>query len=242
MLVPVLTYLLSKAHIIARLLMLGVITVFRIDQVMSSKEDLDYPSLKHYRHACSQRRSLDDMLTLIIHEISNRFIESSVSLDDKGVDSNQDAASQPSHTRSRKISVRMENKWLHITDLSPKRNVKKFYDTPGDSEKNMIITRRLECPGNPIFRVYYNDTKKEIDPKGKGSRSSCALCSRHTNVYCAICHVWLCGPHIDREDSTGRSVVLCLKYQEVYGYNTCWNTWHKPGLDQLYANKNNDKL
>jgi len=217
--------------------MLGVITIFRLDQVLSSKEDLDYSSLKHYRHNCTHRMTLDDMLTLLVHEISRRFSEPDpdVSSSSEADDASQGDSTKPL-TRSNKVILQNES-WLNITGKSPKRNVRKFYDDAAGSnneDKKILNTRRVNCTGNPIFRLNYDSEKKKINMKGKGSRNSCAVCSKDTNVYCTGCHVWLCGPHVGRPDSSGRDVVICLASQ-VYCLNTCWSTHHKPGLDLSQA-------
>ncbi len=115
--------------------MLGVITIFRLDQVMSSKEDLKYSSLKHYRHTCSQRMTLDDMLTLLVHEISRRFSEpdSDDSSSTEADDASQGNSLQVPYTRSNKVIVQNEC-WLNnITGRSPKKTVKKFYDDAKES-------------------------------------------------------------------------------------------------------------
>jgi hypothetical protein len=213
--------------------MLGVITIFRLEQALSSKEDLNsYSSLKHYRHACSERRSLDDVLVLIVHQISEWFSSSSDSDSESDEANGNQAVKLPTRSSTRRTNVRNEYPWVKVTGHSPIRGVKAWYDAvPLNKDKKLIYDRRMECPGNPIYRGHYDDTVKEMDPKGKGARNKCALCPMQTNIWCSLCHTWLCGPHIDRKDSAGRDVVICLKYQEIYGYNTCWSMWHKPGID-----------
>jgi hypothetical protein len=174
--------------------MLGVITIYCLEQIMSSKEDLEqYPSLKHYRNACSKRMSLDDILAFIVHEIS-RVTEPSDSVNDDAVNPDQVTPSNPNptHRRSTMMTVKMEM-WLKpSTGHSPKRNVKKFY-SPDDETicegKQKLYTRRLECSGNAVYRVHYDDAKKEINPKGDRSRSTCVQCKQQTNVFCSICKV-----------------------------------------------------
>ena len=91
--------------------------------------------------------------------------------------------------------------------------------------------RRLECADNPVYRVHYDDVKKEVNPKGEGARNTCVVCKKQTIVFCTSCRVWLCGPHVERLDHiTEKNVVVCLKFGEVYSYNTCWHSWQKPGL------------
>ena len=57
-----------QTHVIGRILLLGAISIFRLEQIMTAKEDLDYyPSLRHYRNANSQRLTFDDALAEMVH-------------------------------------------------------------------------------------------------------------------------------------------------------------------------------
>jgi len=218
--------------------MLSLITMFRLDQFLSAKKDLDYPSLKHYRNAASHRRTFDDMILMVIRVISDRFkgvnLEKIVSIssseEEDEEEENATAKTKP-RTRARSLLFEDRSSWLRSMERSPTRNVRNFYESVDQSSS--LYNRRIECAGSPIYRV--NVVKNQIITKGKGCRNRCALCTLVTNFWCSNCHVWLCGPHIGRKDEeTGNNKLISFKDCNIYGLNTCWINWHEPGLHMMH--------
>jgi len=224
---------------------LGAISIFRLAQILTAKEDLDtaYKSLKHFRNAACQRMTFDDVLADLIHAIST-----SIDLhDDVSNDSdNESSLTQPPSSgrgrQTRTIKVR-EMSWVRRTGNSPQRRVKEFYSNPcPKNESKAILRRRKFCPGNPVYRVAYDQNEKKMKLKGKGSRNHCAQCSALTNCWCTICHTWLCGPHLDRPHEEKDSVVQLntsndrnnSNLQKLFCLNTCWIMWHQEGLDRIH--------
>lgn len=222
---------LTQAHVIGRILLSSVITIFRLEQIMTAKEDLDYPSLRHYRNANSHRMTFDDVLAKIVHTILERFGEMpSNSVPDN---TNFQCSAEGQGIRTRSMKVR-DVPLVTFTGNSPKRNVKSFYANPKPAVCQPILERRLNCAGNAVYRVDYDEKNKVVNNKGKGSRSLCALCSAFTNVWCTICHTWLCGPHVDRKCDDYETVIRLSLSGNVYCLNTCWMMWHENGLKRTH--------
>ena len=135
-------------------------------------------------------------------------------------------------TRSMKVR---DMTWVRFTGKSPIMKVNGFYtNEAARPEDRPIIERRKWCPGNPVFCVEYDEKEKKINKKGGGSRNLCALCSKSTNVWCTICHAWLCGPHVERQYEGIDAVVRLSAPKKVYCLNTCWISWHQEGLDRIH--------
>ena len=189
--------------------------MLHLDQILSAKKDLAYPSLKHYRNAASHRRTLDDMLVRVIHLISDRCKEASIERmipitddEDDNEEEEQEIVPLRSKPRTRSLLVEDHSSWLRYVEGSPTRNVRKFYEAVDES--SFLYKRRMECAGCPVYRV--NIAKSKILHKGAGCRNRCVLCSQNTHVWCSNCHAWLCGPHIDRADEeTGNMKVVCFE-------------------------------
>ena len=219
-----------QAHVIGRIFLLSAISGFRLEQIMTAKEDLNYPSLRHYRNANSHRLTFDDALAEMVHSIIELNDEKPANSVPENTNFNSSAGGQGTRTRSMKVK---DVPLVKVTGDSPQRNIKKFYDNPKQGNRQ-ILERRLNCVGNSVYRVDYDETGKVIDQKGKGSRGRCVLCSSLTNVWCTICHTWLCGPHLDRNCDDRETVIRLSLSSNVYCLNTCWMMWHENALKQSH--------
>ena len=217
--------------------MLTVITLFRLDQIISAKKNLEYPSLKHYRNAASHRRTFDDTIIMVVRIICDRTQEQSLpnmistsSSDDEEIGREFSQNHKQRFTRN-SLQVVDRSSWFHSIEGSPKRNLKKFYENVTPTSKS--FSRRITCSGSPIYRV--SVVGKKIETDGSGSRNSCAQCGKLTHIYCTNCHVWFCGPHVGRCDEEGRSTVVCFSNTpKIYGLKTCWMDWHESGLQMMH--------
>ena len=214
-------------------MLLGTITILRLEQILSAKDNLDsYPSLRHFRNASSHRITFDDASAEIVIAISNSLNDQSSSNDER---SSAELA-QPGRVRvTRSMRVR-DMQWVRFTGDSPTRKVQAFYANEAvNSERHHIIERRKWCPGNAVYCVSFDEKEKMIVKKGEGTRNSCALCSKTTQVWCTICHTWLCGPHVERQFEETDCVIRLSAAKKIFCLNTCWILWHQEGLDRIHG-------
>jgi hypothetical protein len=123
---------------------------------------------------------------------------------------------------------------------TPARNVRTFYNSdPKNDRQAAIHERRKNCTGIVTYRTHWDKASGDVNAKGKGARGSCANCNKPlTNVWCAGCHTWLCGPHVPLQSELGSATILNTIINPVTGVeshvcfrNSCWHEWHKHALE-----------
>jgi hypothetical protein len=130
-----------------------------------------------------------------------------------------------------------------IVGKTPARNVQRFYGAdPQNEHQRVIQERRKNCLGLVMFRTHRDAQSGKLNPKGKGARGPCAFCAKPlTNVWCAGCHTWLCGPHVEiqsdlrcnvivntvRSPFTGTQKTVCFR-------NSCWHEWHAVAYNKQF--------
>jgi len=210
-------------------LLLCAISIFRLEQIQTADENLDYPSLRHYRNANSRRLTFDDALGEIVHTILATLYDARSSDSE-----NENTTIQRGSRQTRSMKIR-DLPLIRFTGLSPQRKVKDYYDNPKPRKADRtIVERRVNCPGNPVYRLFYDEKEKVTNSKGKGSRNSCVLCSSLTNIWCSLCHTWLCGPHIERGHEGKDAIVRLNASENICCKNTCWMMWHERGLYRIH--------
>eukprot|EP00978_Attheya_sp_CCMP212_P011481 scaffold28323_cov49-Attheya_sp.AAC.1 len=164
--------------------------------------------------------STEVVLPVVVSNITRRALRSTVNVD---------------HTR-----------WgAAVVGKTPARNVKSFYESdPLNEEQRIIQERRKACMGLVMFRTH-QDSSGTVNPKGKGARGACGFCKKPlTNVWCAGCHTWLCGPHIELSSEKGSSTILNAIANpititgiqtQIYCRNSCWHDWHKFAYEKQFV-------
>jgi hypothetical protein len=216
--------------------LLGAVVTHRIFQITSGKKDIEkYGSLVRLREANNHRLSFRDALRrmseawsvsttevvpppMVVSSIARRALRSTMNVD---------------HTR-----------WgADVVGKTPARNVKAFYESdPLNEDQRIIQERRKACMGLVMFRTH-RDSNGEVNTKGKGARGACGFCKKPlTNVWCAGCHTWLCGPHIELAPELGSGIILNAIANPITGLqkriccrNSCWHEWHKFAYEKQCA-------
>lgn len=187
---------------VGRLLLLSAVTIHRLLQILSAKEDLDYHSLYHFRHASNERCSFGELIDRMANLLATRKIVESTGSANQVLDILQNEAivdHRRNCSRLQKTKVTGMQIGSVITSMTPMKKVLKFYDSSEGSLKyEQVLNRRKDCTGMPVYCVHYDPVKKEASTKGKGAQARCARCGKVTNSFCLGCHHWLCGPHLAR--------------------------------------------
>jgi hypothetical protein len=211
------------------MLLLGAVVSHRIYQITSGKKDIEkYESLIRLREANNHRVSFRDGL--------RRMSEAWSLSTEAGPQLTAGVLNTPRRRALRSTANVDHRKWgAAITGKTPAQNVKGFYESdPLNEEQKKIQERRKACMGLVMFRTH-RDSSGVVNPKGKGARGACGFCKKPlTNVWCAGCHTWLCGPHIQLSSELGSSIILNAVTNPVTGVqtqiccrNSCWHEWHK---------------
>jgi hypothetical protein len=214
--------------------------MFRVNQLVTAKDDLNfYSSLFDMRHAATQRLSFRRSL----RRVSKQWLAQQQRQNRDLLGTNVLVVAPTRQTRSN-ADVETRGWCLPRTGRTPARKVAEWYqnDSSTSQLEAMIKQRKQNCPGLPVYRVGEDENEK-----GKGGRGSCAQCHKpNSNIFCGICHTWLCGPHIPlRQAATEPHFIFCslenaaavspptrLLSSAASGTNgimfrnSCWHIWH----------------
>jgi hypothetical protein len=221
--------------------------MFRVHQLATAKEDLNfYTSLFAMRHASTQRISFKTSL----RKVANQWLAQQKRQNRDLLGTSVSVSAPIRQTRSN-ADIEVQGWCLPRTGKTPARKVAEWYqnDTSTSQVEVMIKERKHNCPGLPLYRVGEDENMNE---KGKGARGSCAKCHKtNSNMYCGICHTWLCGPHIPlRPNATDPHYVFCSvvnaedeasqprvggtnpRSNGIIFRNSCWHIWHGDAYNQ----------
>jgi hypothetical protein len=191
-----------------------------------------YPSLKHFRDANNHRATICEGL---------RVMGKAWKLP-AAIPQAASAINAPTRRALRSTrNVDQREQWgAAPVGTTPARKVQTFYESdPKNAKQAAIHERRKNCTGIVTYRTHWDKASGDVNAKGKGARGSCANCNKPlTNVWCAGCHTWLCGPHVPLQSELGSATILNTIINPVTGVeshvcfrNSCWHEWHKHALE-----------
>jgi hypothetical protein len=235
--------------------LIGAVAVFRIIQLTTAKTDTEiaYPSLKHFRAANSQRYTFRTALKCMAMAWRDQQNQ-----DEEEANEEENIRPHPNILLSQATRATRSNANLQPTlwgnpkiGFTPVKNVKSFYSKASFNQVELEIKdRRTNCMGLPLYRVFKDPVSGEVRQKGKGSRGKCARCSGTTQMWCGICHTWLCGPHVEMkndEDESSKYIFKLLAGEAglfrsssrlsddsgIVCRNSCWHEWHNQGYKRI---------
>ena len=233
----ILKTVLLQASAISRIFLLGAIVTNRIYQICTAQKDVDqYPSLLHYRDANNHRATIREGLRLM-GRAWRLSAEASVPPQSAAINAPRRALRSTANVDQREWGAA-------AVGNTPARNVRTFYEAdPKNINQKAVHERRKNCRGLVMFRTF-RDKSGQVHPKGAGARGACAFCKKPlTNVWCAGCHTWLCGPHIELSSELGSSMIVNTITNPFTGIqkqicfrNSCWHEWHKFAYESQSAN------
>ena len=231
-----------QGHAISRMLLIVATIIHRLNQFFTAKPNLlDYPSLPHFRNACSHRSTFHETLNDIIWTVKLRSRPTSIPRPQPASRGITGALTRRGDTRNKIVAWGSER-----TGATPQKNLKQFYSRSESGFRNdselEFHERQAYCTGNPLYRVSF-DTK---NPKGAGSRGTCAICNKISNVWCMGCHRFLCNIGLPANRSESIMIgddpkYITLEYERegengkeiinVCGFYSCWHKGHQAALD-----------
>ena len=208
-----------QGHAISRMLLIVAVIIHRLNHFFTAKDDLmEYPS--HFRNAASHRSTFQETLNSIVWAVKLSYRPLSIP-----------PSVPPSHCITGALTRRGDTRtkvvaWGSLrTGATPQKNLKQFYDKSKIRKPSELeFHERVDsCTGNGIYRVCY-ETKNRTGP---GSRGSCAVCGKLSNIWCIKCHRWLCNIALpaNRSESLRSGddpKYITLKYEEEGRH-----TWHR---------------
>jgi hypothetical protein len=239
--------------------LIGAVAVFRIHQLTTSQTDMEiaYGCLKNFRGANNERCSFQESLKLIGSAWRDQQIEKEreqENVDPAAGERRDILANIPRSTRSN-ADLKPALWGNPKIGFTPMKKVRAFYSKSIrqlSAPEIEIKNRREDCAGLPLYRVYKDPNSGEIVQKGKGSRGKCARCGAITQMWCGICHTWLCGPHVEMKgaslvDNEDRKFIFKLLAGDssllgsgrlmddcgIVCRNSCWHEWHATGYERL---------
>jgi len=182
-----------QAHAIARILLLLCIQIHRANQIATSKPNLPYKSLLHFRNANNKRFALHATLIAISHCFDLDTTESTADtsyVSEEEEDALPAPLLQGRATRGSKPTLKVQVN-LPVTGDTPKRSVRKTLarlEAGGAKPKrnqSMVMERVKNCTGIPAW--------------SPACRGYCIVCGTDTFWYCLGCHVNVCSNNISDE-------------------------------------------
>jgi hypothetical protein len=244
-----------QATAISRIFTCIACNMFRINQLATAKDNLDfYATLFDLRHANTQRLSFKRSL----RRVAKLWLADCEKAKQDLLGRSLSVLMPPRQTRSN-VGFGVEGWCFPQTGQTPARKVGDWYknDTSDTHLEAMVKQRRQSCPGLLLYRVGEDpDNAGTPNEKGKGGRGSCAQCKKpNSNVYCGLCHTWLCGPHVPlKKGSIEPNLIYCSLTNAsesvsqlapptrlfagsndsngVVFRNSCWHIWHKDGYQK----------
>ena len=227
----------TETTAITRLIMTVHVINHRAMQMFSAKDNLDYPSLSHYRNAASHRQTFHTTMNR-----TSKIFKSFLDLHSAPLPVEPCADPHtPAPIRRQAPSRTLVNGVLPERITFAGHLPAELKETPrkhgamirNGTAKPGVMNLAKSCTGIPM---QLHGTK---DKSGK-----CDRCQKRTNWYCTGCRRWLC---ITRRDiKKGSDVPLCLYKKDVKGKETnfvkaCFhfeheNTW-KNNADNVSTDK-----
>jgi len=210
------------------------VTMYRIDAVMTSKEDLNsFQSLYAWRKANQARQSsFEKFLRDLVEAASKKS---------SGVQNPSSLLSVDQNSRSTRFRVnQVEVQWgSEQTFHTPARNVSAAYSRTSSIDEN-VLHRREECTGQIVFRVGIDANHKPIT-EGPGCRGRCVYCHELSRHFCTSCRHWICGPNKAYVDPITKKETLAFIIQSdgsrLYFRRSCWHLWHEKGLSSYQSDE-----
>jgi hypothetical protein len=115
----------TQSHAIAQMILLGCVVVHHLNHFFTAKDNLEeYPSLKHFHKAVSERNTFHNTLLQIVDSVKNK---ESFALAPLPASSSSSIITR-AHTRKQDTRA-VEVAWGSVsTGATPQRGVKKWYD------------------------------------------------------------------------------------------------------------------
>jgi len=219
-----------SSNAIAQLFRFLAVTLYRVDAVMRSNQDLtSYKTLQAWRKSNRNRqRSFESFL--------RDLVEASSSLKDVARYESPLRNVQESNARSTRNRVQqIQVTWgKEQTFQTPARNASKTYERLcSEAGSDDVVKRREACTGHIVFRVGL-DSNQNIVTEGPGCRARCVVCHQQTRHYCTSCRHWICGPNKAYLDPITKKETISYITQtdgvNIFFRRSCWQMWHENGL------------
>ena len=223
----------TESVAISRCFMILMVLNHRLMQIFSAREDLKYPSLKHYREAASQRLTFHSSLLASADHFRKRM-KRLETLRQEGNPSTP--RPQPARRTIRRPAIDgVVPEPTTFGTCLPIKTPSKFHVAIRNDKAVPACIKTMvdQCQGIPMKKL-------------KGQKT-CATCSSKTAWFCAGCKRWLC---VDKRQLKGDSATKIDLYthivsgEEMHFLNVCYHkahtiAWERSSSASAAANKEN---
>ncbi len=187
----------NQSTVVCRSIAILTTTILRLHQICTTKPTTEtYPSLQHYRNACSQRCTYQQIcrnLYLICKNEKEKLesrVETSVS--DPEEDFDRSALRRKRFRGSDTVPDHMDFLPTRTFKTPRKMSLKKLIEK-GNADPE-IVCRAQGCTGFP-FLLLDNDEDKSNREKRPDPRRRCVICGSKTPWHCLKCKQFFCMTH-----------------------------------------------
>lgn len=211
----------------SRLLMLTFVCCHRLNQIITASPDLNYPSLRHYRNAASQRTTFHSSL-LSFEKIFRHKLELKMSRMQDSSSMNQDTTTpvdchviqrrnMPNRQKVFGLVPEKINFASTLSTKTPKKVTKQIMKGTASAEVEMMVST---CYGIPM-----KSTEKSA------SRCDNPSCDKVTRWYCAGCKRYLCMERqVNKDKPPDKSLELychVVRGKKITFMKTCYQKLHQ---------------
>lgn len=220
-------YLNPETVATTRLISLLFVLVHRLNQVLTSDTNSDYPSLYHYRQAASRRATYHvSLLRLkqIFEKELERINRPATNTPVQSTPINQNRRRNPNRRRVEGAVLQQVQFAASLPYKTPKRKIIQIAGT-GDENAPPEVCKMVEDCTGMIMKSYPIQYQR------------CTLCSTRTPWYCPGCKRWLCMDRKALETNQKEMNLYChsVRGKEVVFNKSCFHTSHERAWAQKKA-------
>ena len=193
-------YLNTETVAVNRLISLAIVLIFRVNQVFTSKEDVNsYPCLENYRKAASDRMTFHACLLSCNEIMGNWIADMENGTTNENVENqNPDQGPRRNPTRLRCIDGVLPTQ-INFGAVLPTKTPRKISNQVKRGTAPIEVKKMVEKCSGMIMKSHPVKSMR------------CALCEHKTSYYCVGCKRWLCLERRNTKDNP--------KELELYPFN-----------------------
>lgn len=169
-----------------RLISIIFVLIYRVDHIFSSKKDLPYPSLAHYRNAATHRSTLTKTFIRSFNVFKSQHRDISAPPSSSSATTQESTRVQPSRRKIYNVPLaRLDDNTYDVAPSYNKISPTKPHTPKGLAKKiknGLVASKMIELDRNCSGKIFYTSMEKQ----------RCSMCKSKTSYFCLGCKQWFC--------------------------------------------------